>query len=475
MQRRVELAVVVIVIVVIASAGTYTLLNSAPGRQSTTSTQSTQSGTSSVSTSSLTALSSIAGSSDWTTYHHDNSRAGNAGIPTVSSAKAGWVSQQLDGRIYAEPLAFAGDVFVATENDSVYALNAQTGSILWRTHLGTPVPGSSLPCGDIDPSGITGTPVIDASTGTIYVVAFEVPANHYLVALSTSDGKVIFTRSADAPGADPKVQQQRAALSLSNGMVYWSFGGLDGDCGAYHGWVVGSKADESGAEISYMVPTNREGGIWAASGAVIDSSGDVFVATGNGDSSTAFDHGDSVVKLSPSLQELGYFAPLNWAQLNSGDTDVGSVGPVALSDGSLFQAGKEGVGYLLNPASLGGIGGQLYSANVCSSVYGGMATSGSTVFVPCTDGLVAVSVSGSSFSVVWKGPSFPAGPPIVTGNVVWCLDTSSGTLHGYDVQTGHEAFSFNTGGVTRFTTLTYAYGELFVGADNSIYSFGLRA
>ena len=471
MQKRVAVAVAVVTIVAIASAGTYLLLNNAPGQ----STSSTQSGTSSSSTYSSTAFSSIASGTDWTTYHHDNSRTGNAVIASVSSAKAAWVSQQLDGGIYAEPLAFAGDVFVATENDSVYALNAQTGSIVWRTNLGTPVSGGSLPCGDIDPSGITGTPVIDASTGTIYVVAFEVPANHYLVALSTSDGKVIFTRPADAPGADPKVQQQRAALSLSNGMVYWPFGGLDGDCGAYHGWVVGSKTDGTGAVMSYMVPTNREGGIWAVSGAVIDSSGNIFVATGNGDSSTAFDHGDSVIKLSPSLQELGYFAPSNWAQLNRDDTDLGSVGPIALSDGSLFQAGKEGVGYLLNPASLGGIGGELYSASVCSSVYGGMATSGSTVFVPCTDGLVAVSVSGSSFSIAWKGPSFPAGPPIVTGNVVWCLDTSDGTIHGYDMQTGHELFSFNTGGVTRFSTLTYAYGDLFVGADNAIYAFGLGA
>jgi outer membrane protein assembly factor BamB len=379
----------------------------------------------------------------------------------------------LDGRIYAEPLAFAGDVFVATENDSVYALNGHTGSVVWRAHLGTPVPGGSLPCGNINPSGITGTPVIDTATGTIYVVTFEVPANHFLVALSTSDGKVAFTRPADAPGADPKVQQQRAALSLANGMVYWPFGGLDGDCGPYHGWVVGLKADGTGSEVSYMVPTNREGGIWAVSGAVVDSSGNIIVATGNGDSSTTFDHGNSVVTLSQSLQELGYFAPSNWAQLNRDDTDVGSVGPIALSDGSIFQAGKEGVGYLLNPANLGGIGGQLYSANVCSSVYGGMATSDSTVFVPCTDGLVAVSVLGSSFSVAWKGPSFPAGPPVVTGNVVWTLDTSNGTVHGYNVSTGHELFTFNTGDVTRFSTLTYAYGELFVGAGNAIYSFDL--
>jgi outer membrane protein assembly factor BamB len=104
-----------------------------------------------------------------------------------------------------------------------------------------------------------------------------------------------------------------------------------------------------------------------------------------------------------------------------------------------------------------------------------MAVSGSIVFVPCTDGLVAVNVSSSSFTVAWRGPGFQAGPPVVTGNVVWTLDTSSGTLHGFDVKTGHELYSFNIGNMVRFTTPTSAYGKMFVATDSAVYSFDLGA
>jgi outer membrane protein assembly factor BamB len=466
--RRIAVAAVIISMIVLASAGAYYFAY-AQGKGATTETGNSVTSTSSISET----LSTVASGSDWTTYHYDNSRGGSVGGFTVTSAEAGWASPALDGAVYAEPLAFGGDVFVATENDSVYALSAQTGAIVWRTNLGTPVPGSSLPCGDIDPSGITGTPVIDPSTGTIYVVAFETPANHVLVALRTGDGSVAFTHPADPPGADPTVEQQRAALSLANGMVYWFYGGLDGDCGQYHGWAVGLDANGSGSLASYQVPTGREGGIWGTSGAEIGPSGDIFVATGNGASSTTFDHGDSVIELSPSLRELGYFAPSNWPQLNQDDTDLGSVGPASVGSGLLFQIGKEGVGYLLNSSGLGGIGGQVYSANVCSGAYGAVAVSGDMAFVPCTDGLVAVKVSGSSFSVAWAGPSFPSGPPVVTGNVVWALDTSSGTLHGFDAANGSAFFSFSVGGVTRFTTPMFAYGQVFVAAGNSVYSFAL--
>ncbi|MDA4119325.1 MAG: PQQ-binding-like beta-propeller repeat protein [Thaumarchaeota archaeon] len=408
---------------------------------------------------------------DWTTYHGNNSRVGSTtGI--VTCAKADWTSQKLDGAAYAEPLVYTGLVFVATENDSVYALNETNGAVLWRTHIGTPVDGSSLPCGNISPSGITGTPVIDPGTKTIYVVAYESPATlHYLVALSITDGRIIFSQPADPPGAIVKVQQERGALSLGNGMVYIPYGGLDGDCGQYHGWVVGIKADGSGAMFSYQVPTGREGGIWATSGGAIDSVGNLFVTTGNGASSSSFDYGNAVVKLSPNLQQLDYFAPSNWLQLNNGDTDLGSVGPTLLGNNEIFQIGKEGVGYLLNATKLGGIGGQVYLGAVCSSVFGGTAATWAYVFVPCSDGLVALSYSPNSFQVLWRGPSFPSGPPIVTGNVVWAIDTSSGVLHGYDAKSGTSLFLFSTGQVTRFTTPATGDGRVFVAAGSKIFAF----
>jgi outer membrane protein assembly factor BamB len=364
-------------------------------------------------------------------------------------------------------------VFVATENDSVYALDYDTGSVVWRTNLGTPINGSVLPCGDINPTGITGTPVIDPTTGTIYVVIFKIPANHFLVALSTVNGSVKFSVPADPSGSIPEVEQERGALSLANGMVYVPFGGLAGDCGAYHGWVVGVPVDGNGPMISYQVPTNREGGIWAPSGIAVDSSGDLFVATGNGDSTTIFDHGDSVIELSPTLQELAFFAPSNWAGLNGNDTDLGSVGPAVLSGGYLFQIGKEGTGYLLDPNEMGGIGGQKFEEKVCDSAFGGTAHTSRMVFVSCTDGLIGLTLSGGSFSVAWKAGSFSAGPPIITGDVVWTLDVSTGMLHGYDISSGREMFAFTTGQVVRFTTPSSAYSYLFVGAEDEVFAFEL--
>src|SRR2546425_1955210 len=122
--------------------------------------------------------------SGWPTYHRDLSRSGHdATSPSLLRAHRAWVSASLDGQVFAEPLVSGSRVFVATEGDSVYALDVQSGRQLWRTHLGEPVPRSQLPCGDIDPLGITGTPVIDPRAGRLWVVAFVQPGRHELVAL----------------------------------------------------------------------------------------------------------------------------------------------------------------------------------------------------------------------------------------------------------------------------------------------------
>ena len=457
MKRAVVLAVVSSIIIVVALAG-YLAVTSNP---TSTTVGSTPTGGGCGSGGTVP---------DWTTYHGNNSRTGYSS-PPVTCAKADWKFGGLDGEVYAEPHVSKGLVVVATENDSVYALNATSGTQVWRTHIGAPVAGSALPCGDINPSGITGTPVIDPSTGTVYVVAFEAPGTHLLVALGLADGQVRFTRQADPSGADSRVDQERGALSLADGRVYIPFGGLEGDCGDYHGWVVGINADGTGGQVSYQVPTGREGGIWAPSGMAADQAGDLFIATGNGASTSTFDHGNSVVELSPTLSELGYFAPSNWSELNGGDTDLGSVGPMLFGGGVLFQIGKEGVGYLLDGAKLGGVGGQIFDGKVCSSAFGGGAAAGSMVFVPCTDGLHALSVTDSSFRVLWKSADFPSGPPVVTGGVVWSLDTSNGTLRGYAVSSGASLFRFGTGDVTRFTTPSAGDGRVFVAAGSAVFAF----
>lgn len=411
---------------------------------------------------------------NWSTYHHDAMRTGVATASGISTVRAEWASPTaLDGQLYAEPLACGNTVYATTEGDSVYAINASNGAVIWHASLGTPMPGAALPCGDIDPSGVTGTPVLDPSHGTLYVVAFVTPGQHVLFGLNVANGSVRSQVVVDPAGSDPLAQQQRGALALANGYVYIPFGGLYGDCGRYHGWVVGAPTSGSGGLVAYQVPTHNEGGIWAAGGIVVATDGDLFVTTGNGDSSTTFDHGNTVIELSPTLAELGYFAPMDWAALNSGDTDLGSLAPTILPDGDLFQVGKAGVGYLLSGANLGGIDGQIFNASVCGGAYGGTAHLGSLVLVPCTDGLFAVSVGASSFSVAWHTSSFDAGSPIVTGNVTWVIDIGSATLRGFNVTNGHPIFSFPLGSVDHFISPAATPSALFVGAGSQLIAFAV--
>ncbi len=412
----------------------------------------------------------------WITYHRDLSRSGvDPDQPPFVAVRADWVSPTLDGEIYAQPLVRGDQVLVATQGDSVYALGARDGSILWQTNLGTPIPLAELPCGNIDPVGITSTPVLDDANGVLYTVAFLQPAHHELYALDLSTGAIRWHRPVDPPGADPLVQNQRGALALSGGRVYIPYGGRLGDCGMYHGWVVAVNADGTGDLLNYRVPTDRMAGIWAPSGPAVDTAGDVFVATGNGESTTEFDHGNSVIRLSPELTERDFFAPANWADLSALDLDLGSVGPALLPGGLVFQVGKEGIGYLLRASSLGGIGGEAFAAEVCpvAGAFGGTAHAAAMIYVPCTDGLVALRLdAGASFSVAWRSPSFFAGPPIVSGGAVWTI-TRAAELVALDAATGAPVFQTALGGVTNFATPASDGGRIFVPAGLEIAAFAL--
>jgi outer membrane protein assembly factor BamB len=306
--------------------------------------------------------------------------------------------------------------------------------------------------------------------GTVWVVAFVRPAHHELVAVDLASGQVRSRRAVDPPGADPTVEQQRGALGLANGMVYVPYGGLFGDCGAYHGYVVGAPV-EGGAQSVWQAPTAREGGVWAPPGPAIDAAGRLFVTTGNGSSTTKFDGGDAVVRLSPSLVQQDFFAPANWLELNENDTDLGSVSPALLPGGAVFQIGKEGVGYLLDGNRLGGVGGERFQSQVCRSAFGGTAVSGASVFVPCRDGLVALTVSADRFTVAWRGPSSPAGTPMVSGGLVWEL-TPDGTLFGLDPGTGAVRFHDTPGTTAHFPAVAALDGQLFVPAGTRVVAYG---
>ncbi len=408
-------------------------------------------------------------SANWPTYHANLARTGvDTTSPGISGFHRTW-TRSFDGQVYAEPLTVGNRVYVATENNTVYALNAANGHIAWKRHLGTPVQGSTLPCGNIEPvTGITGTPAI--SRGTLYAVAFLSGYRHVLFGLKLKGGKVRLKRNVDAPGSDPRVHQERSALSVSKGRVYVEFGGLTGDCGAYRGRVVSVKSRGKAHRKSFTVGVNREGGIWAPSGAAVDRAGSLFVVTGNGDATSGFDQGNSVIRLSPKLKPTGFYRAPNSPQLNQSDTDLGSVGPTLLGGNRMFVIGKEGLGLILSTTRLGGTGGDLFNQAVCGGgAFGGLAYRAPLVFVPCTDGLHALRVSGNSFSPAWHAGS-SAGPPIVSGGVVWTID-SGGTLRGYAPDSGSPVASADLGSVTHFATPAAGGGRLFAPADTQVIAF----
>lgn len=358
---------------------------------------------------------------------------------------------KLDGAMYASPVVSGGTVIAATEGDTVYALST-SGRKIWERQLGSPSPASERPCGNIDPLGITGTPIV--ANGTVYVAPeLTDPVRHELVALDLDTGAVKWRRTIDLPGTETVAMQERGALAISGGRVWVPFGGLNGDCGGYKGRVVGVKLDGSGPAIAYTVPTTREGGIWAPPGPTVDRTGDLLVAVGNGESGVGdrYDHSDSVLRLGTDATLRDSFSPKSWPSDNDADLDLGSQGP-ALVGRWVFQAGKSSTAYVLNRDQLGRIGGEVSSAQVCAS-YGGTAVVGDVVYVPCADGVRAVRIDGSgTMHVLWQADGTIAGSPVVGGGRVWTLDTSAGVLHALDPKTGESRTHVDVGLTSRFAT-----------------------
>lgn len=400
---------------------------------------------------------------DWTMYHGNPARTGYVpNAPDPQRLNKLW-KQSLDGAVYAEPLVIDGMVIVATEHDTLYALDARTGQIQWHTNVGTPVPLKDLPCGNIDPLGITGTPVYDPQTGLVFAVAEITGPAHILVGLDVKTGALKVRRLMEVPGEDPQPHQQRSALALSHGMVYVAYGGLAGDCGPYHGKVVASRTDGTGNLLVYQVPTEREAGIWTPPGPVMDDQGHLYVSVGNGASTSGkWDHSDSVLKLSPTLQLEDAFAPKSWPQDNATDADLGSMAPVLLPGGLIYADGKSSQGYLLQANHLGGIGGQIQTIDACVA-FGGAAVSGSSFFIPCTNGVRQLTVSGQRVRLGWHAAGQITGSPIVGGQTVYSLDPYSGVLYALNAATGQVRAKIDIGAASRFATPTLSGNTIFVG------------
>ncbi len=388
--------------------------------------------------------------------------------------------------MFGEPLVEDGRVIVATENDTVYELAADTGQLIWSTHVGTPVPDSDLPCGDIHPTvGITGTPVIDPARSEVFAVADEDVGGaigHYLVGLDLFTGTALLRQPVDPAGTTPVNELQRTGLALDNGQVVFGMGGNDGDCGQYWGYVI--AVNESGGTAHDFqvdaVAGNHAGAIWMGGAApVVDGQGNVWVASGNGfgsnPGSNPDDDSDAVLELSPSMQRIDYFAPSSWLNDNNNDFDLGSSAPAVLTNGVVFQAGKSETGYLMNASHLGGVGGQsaiVQPGSFCGAdVDGGNAVDGDVVYVPCMAGIEAVQVSSpTSANVLWQTPTGSPGPPVVAGGQVWTIKGS--TLYGLNPANGTAEQSFPlTGEANHFPTPAVADGLLLAPESDAVAAF----
>ena len=420
----------------------------------------------------------------WTVYHYDAAGSGDVTARIdLAHLRAAWTSAPLDGQLYGEPLVLGATVYVATEDDSVYALSASSGRLLWRSHLGTPVPAAALPCGDISPVvGITSTPVLDPARHELFTVADELVGGaprHVLYGLRLADGGTELAQGVDPPGADTAALLQRTSLTLDGSRVVFGYGGNYGDCSRYHGWLE-SVPVTGGSPRYFEVDSRRgdyQGAIWMGGAApVVTRTGDIYVAAGNGSvksPSARYDGSDSVLELSPTLRLIDYFAPSDWYADNRADRDLGSAAPAVLPNGLVLQGGKPETIYLLR-SSLGGIGHQLSElTGVCGATFdGGVAFSGATAYLPCENGVLAVATSArrQNMSIRWQAPSGAGGPPIIVGGLVWSI--GDGTLFALSPRSGQVLERLRLGSsATHFPTPSFGDGRLFATSADQVHAF----
>jgi hypothetical protein len=488
---------------------------------------------------------------DVTTYHYDGSRTGwnqaetDLTPATVGSSSFGLLDTlTVDGNVFAEPLLVSNFVFpdgakhdvliVATGHDSVYAFDAQTYQVLWQVSLGTSQGSYDVGCYDVKPEyGISSTPIIwrtGPGSATLFVVAATEPSHGVFVselhALNLANGKDRVTPTVISPSAtlndgstvtfDPRNQWSRAGLVFANGSIYVSIGShCDNNSGNTTGWLL--RYSTQLAPMSAFHTVNTHGGlelasIWMAGFApAVDSKGDIFVATGNGDyTKNQADWGESVLKLTQKLSSVETaFTATQYSNYNHNDTDLGSGGvmllPIAGQTPPLaVQTGKAGILYLLNQTALGGLRkddrGALQQIDTGHGVWGGPAyyngPAGPTIYTQGTSGFLqswSVKTGGTpSLTAGVKGTSaggYGGSMPIISSNgatagtgVVWLINRANEpfSIEAYDaVNLGAPLFSAqigtwsNTAQGNPFLTPLEANGRVYAPGYKVVQVYGL--
>jgi outer membrane protein assembly factor BamB len=450
--------------------------------------------------------------------------------PTLTKAMAAKMANDagfkatFDGQMYGSPLYMEngpkgkGAFFAATTNNNVYALDETTGATLWMHNIGAAPGKTGAGCGNVNPTGITSTPVIDAASRTIFVAGGIGDANgimrHEVHALGVDDGAEkagwpVNVSSLTGPGGVAFVtppQNQRSALSLVKGILYVPYGGHAGDCGNYRGWVVAIDITAPAHAAAWVTGGVGEA-IWAAGGMASDGDG-VFAVTSNNIAGVAT-HADSeevvhVTGMGQVNRSTGIFFPGIWRAMDGTDADFGSSSPVVIhvpgaTPASLVAAvAKNGHFYLLDPANLGGMDGQLVHVSIAppetamsiraapaaytssTGVHVVLNAGNTTSYCPAgsSTGIISILVSPGSpptATVAWCAGGGLASPAATSTDgkndtIVWYMN--NGQLAGVDGDTGAAVYSGGAcGGVRQWTTPIAVKGRIVVGGDGNLCSW----
>lgn len=494
------------------------------------------------------------------THHYDVARTGANLSETVltpanvNSTQFGKLfSLPVDGQMYAQPLYVPGVsipgkgthnvVYAATEHDSVYAFDADgaTSSALWQRSFINPSAGITTvsdddfpqPYEDIAPEiGITGTPVIDPSTGTLYVVAKTKENGNFFQRLHALDiasgaekfgGPVTIQASVAGTGVrndgngnvvfDPLINLQRSGLLLAGGTVYVAFAS-HGDFDPFNGWLLGYDAHSLKQVIAYAPDVDGSGGsVWQAGGGpAADAAGNIYVAVANGDFDVpggGRDYGDSALKLRPAgsgFTVADYFTPFDQQALADLDHDLGSGGVVLLPDQPgnpshlLLASNKEGKLYVINRDNMG----HFNAANdnqipqtiqLAGGIFSTPAVWQNKVYVSAVrDSLKSFTVNAGQLTLAsdtGQVLGYPGSTPVVSANgnsnaIVWTLQvdhqlSDAAVLHAYDANdVSHELYNSmqagdrdTAGASVKFTVPVVANGKVYVGGGDQLTVYGL--
>ena len=427
----------------------------------------------------------------------------------------------ISGDVYAQPLYIEGGpggramIIAVTESNNVYALDAADGSIIWQRNVGAPVPADDLMCTKFDPMGITGTPIVDLASRALFLDAMTTPdggktKKHFIFSLNVDTGDtnsgwpvdVEATATFNGMTFTAGIQQQRPALGIADNILYVPYGSM-GDCGLFHGWLVGVPIDNP-ASVTAWATRAIGGGIWGVGG-VASEGMNPFITTGNTfNTGGNWGGGEAVIRFQPGPIFTGsptdYWVPVNWLNLDNKDWDLAGSGPLlvdvpgATPSNLVVALGKDANAYLLNRENLGGIGAPVASSQVSDSNIIQAAVTYRTkqgTYVAFRASTTALSVfritatNPPTIASAWSVSQDGRGSPFVSSTdgtnnmIVWVVGADEGgdqRLHGFDGDTGNVVYAGGganelMAGTRRFNTGIVARGRIYIANDNKVYAF----